>query len=838
MITLAESGHSPAVYAKLREANAHPQYRVTAYRWNPVFTEGATGQGSSTGVVDVAVWNNTWYRLVGTQLERYSASGWNVVATFTDGKTLCCITAAETLTVYAIEQEGIYKRVSTDGVTWSAWTTVCTVALTGHVTHLVAASDQVLYGVFQERTIEAIGLNGQLFYDTLANHLFRLENGVLTWQQMEWHTLPDSLAATTLNGIEYLFMTSDTPGNYVVKSTNGTTSYHLERSQSVLGFRRLPNATLSDAVDIETIDTYTDWRFRRHVTCAVINDQLWVTVLQRDGSKHYADTYYQTYTSRDGLHWSLGKPLNIWATEQACHVRAHQQQIYALTHTRLFTAPATLQYGTPHPDTVLDISDYVSGLSLDAADMTGVNLAIDNADSTFDNHPILNPSSEIALRVEAGYSFAAVSARYGSGRYGQSWYGNQTTAYQALGWFEVDQFQQQRTLPERVVQITARDRLSWVNDKVKARNPKDYRGFLYGVDTYQGYLNSAYGDLRHTATQTGDWTTDGSGLRVTTQATEGIAFSTFAYEQWNGEHQAQFTMQDTNTNQVGVTSGVLLNGQVYQGAFLQSNPLYPAAGTRYEWKGFLQPRGTGTYRFTFVLRGQMTCVVNGQTLIAQTGPTHYNVPSTQWKERPLHASLYLEPAGVIPFTITYVANSPHVDGNVFAMSWTPPTLTGLTPIVFNNETMSYHLRYDTDLWCYAALDVNAPRYAGLVFRATSAHHLWMAVYDVGTDKVLLYKRMPKKTTRVTSGVTEIVDDHDDTLMASSVTLGWRAQMTRQRHLRVRYRYQRVQVFTDNTLLIDYRLPPLTAITPDANGLVSLEHYPAERGYVGFVGRGP
>ena len=513
-----------------------PIFRVKAYRWNPEFVvQDASGSNSSG--FDAIIFQDTPYRLNTEGVERLVADEWETVA----GYTACpgqiieappSLASDGVLSVFVRTNLGISVNTY-DGTDWSGWSVVVTDSSVAFIA--AVAGTQVHY----------------LLYDSVhRNYRFYTVkfdgSWTITASSIYWGFQITSFAAKRINGVDVLVFTSETPGVISNKVVNAQV---IKQYLPAMGVCVITHkyGTWSDHLYADYLDQWASSRYRISVRLSIIEDTLWLTTYSSEsdnGGVGVPITGYRAYSSKDGRHWSRGDHFPVpFSSNQGIVLILNNQTLYCVTNGHLYASPATLRF-TSNPDssTILDITDRVDSLSITRQDMQQISMTLENPDGLTDG-TFLDGSCVVAMTIETGFWDAE----------------NDEAVYVQQGIFEIDTIEDVMDDPDRMLQISARDRMSWISSKSQSEQFHYWQPQVNVGDEYVDTTNTDYGGMGHTAPVLGSWKTIGNTLILINSNERGQAWTTFLDDgTWNGSIQCYFKLaQLTN----GEYAGLLFRSQ-------------------------------------------------------------------------------------------------------------------------------------------------------------------------------------------------------------------------------------------------------------------------------------
>lgn len=511
-ITQSESGLTEQDYSELEAARLDGTYQLIAHQYDLDFSLLAEGSGNASGSFDAALWNDTLYRLVGTILEYYDGNSWEEVSGFSavsGAQATGGILVAEddALTVFQVSGTGANQtvyRTTYDG-SWDSWSQlnatefeiVATAAGRSDRCHIAVASGSDRY------------------------ELIAIDNGALVRQDLHWPFPVESMSAAALGDRDVICMTTMMPGMIQTRVVNMTVVKKVIPAGGVVAFT-FQNSSYSDHLEVDIVDEWQPWRYRRHVKLSQIDDTLYALAYASDGTRLQQVYGYRLYSTKDGIHWSRGEFISLASPTPygAKLLRDDSGTAYVLQAVKGYSAPSTLMVGLSAASMQLDITDHVLSASANFAGMLQLGLELSGQwDGT-----ILDGTHTVALVLKEGYGEHLVQTAI----------------------LEVDSYNQIKALQDNsytdVLRLTARDRLSWMVDKSQSEQFQYRDPQAVGADDYTDNTQSGYGGLAHTATWEGSWRTAANELILWSNNAEAQAASTHKIDLWNFDVQVSFNL--------------------------------------------------------------------------------------------------------------------------------------------------------------------------------------------------------------------------------------------------------------------------------------------------------
>lgn len=530
MRTQDTTGLSADIYDKFSSAITGGRFRAVAHRFSPLYTTIAYDTASEDDnhdaiaigdyIVQVLPNSSTvrqWDGLVWTSHSYTPPTGAN--------KSVSLAVDGSTLYLFQGGSGGIYRCSSTDyGETFGAWTQI--VAASNPIIS-AAAHDEVHYYTPASGNLRRLYAASGPSWTPVASHIYLTRK-------------PHSFSAVRGADRTIIVVSTGVPGRTTARFINNAVSKIIVRSEGLLSFT-WRNGQWSNHAEVDIVDDAKDWRSRRGARISYINGTFYLLAQASDGpDKNQYIQSYRMYTTKDGIYWSRGaiqRSLGVDHIDRSGKLVLLGDYIYTVKRTRLFRSLSTLMFGHSPASAQIDLSDRILGYSATISETRQSKLVIDNSDGVLDG-TFLNPTSAAFVAIAVVYQWG-----YDLGRDGDQ--------YIQVSVEEVDTVSDPGSPTQQVYEITSRDRMAWLTDQSQAEQPKYWESQLIGGDQFVDTTTSKYGGLRHTETVTGDWKTSPGNnyLYLATSDKEGIAFSTFDTDLWNGHAQVSFTLSKLANNE-------------------------------------------------------------------------------------------------------------------------------------------------------------------------------------------------------------------------------------------------------------------------------------------------
>ena len=479
-------------------------FEAIAYQWNPQFSVEIFA-GSTAHDFDVIEWDGDLYRATSSGVEVYTSGAWAAVSGYAAASgqltTVPPSLVADTaLNIFVATSTGISHRTY-NGSSWSSWSEIATQA---DVRFLAATSATRVH---------------YLHYNTTTfNSQFRVLNYSGSWSLTQsdiyWGYPIQSFAAKRVGVRDILAFVAQVPGvnKSEVVGTQVTKTVLPAGGVFVIPYQY---ATWGDHITIDKVDNWSATRSRSNVTMTIINGMLNLTCW----SVEDAAVGLRLYQSQDGMYWSRGELFPLpQATFWGAALIEHDDLLFAVTDDVYFTAPITIWFGSAHTDTVQDITDLIQSWSIQRSDMQQLSMVLEF--DTGQAGTLIYRLNTFAVRFSTGFGEDLIP----------------------IGWFEVDTIEPTNELPLRSVRMVARDRLAWLSSRSQSEQFKNWEPQAIGVDNYKDSTGTGYGGMTHTFPFVGSYKTIDDELALKTSNAEGIAASTYHYDEWNGSVASGFTL--------------------------------------------------------------------------------------------------------------------------------------------------------------------------------------------------------------------------------------------------------------------------------------------------------
>lgn len=544
-ITEADSGLSSSDYTLLAASRLHAAYQVLAYQWDLDLSVTGSVSGTTGVNFDAAVLDDQVIRLINNTPQVWQTSSWALLGSLSaapsQDNTIAGSLVVDGVNAYVFVVSGSGSAQTVYRATWngSSWSSPAQQNAT--------TFDIVAMAATGPNRCHIVVSSGSDRYELLC-----IDNGVLKRQSLYWPFPVESLSVTALDATtDVVALTTMLPGATKIRTLGTTINKEIVPSGGVVVFRYTDGA-YSDHIEVERVDEWQPWRYRKYVRASTIDGTVYLTVYTSDGTKLGSFRDYRLYSSKDGRFWSRGELLGFdVATPGGLKLLSVGDQVWGVQYNRQWASPRTLRYGVPHSSLVLDLTSRVLRPSLQFSGLLQGAFELDNTNDYWAD-TFLNGEHTVALVFKEGYHPAIGEPRI--------------LVQTAL--LEVDSFEVQTGVQDgqyrSVLVLTARDHLAWMSDKTQSeqflsRNPQ-----IVGSDDYVDDTTTGYGGLAHTATWQGSFRTDAGKLVLWSNNEEAQAASTFDIDAWNFDISVGFHLSQVTNDEY---AGFLFHAQDYDHLF-------------------------------------------------------------------------------------------------------------------------------------------------------------------------------------------------------------------------------------------------------------------------------
>lgn len=508
-ITQAESGLSTDQYNILSTMIEDGIFDIFLYQWLPDLVTGTTGV-TGYNMFDAVQHDDTIYRVTPWTMKTLTETidDFDAPSGVTTGIPPSMISDTD-LYIFFATATGI--SLSTyDGVTFSSWNEIVTDST---IAYLSATSSDTVHFITYDSASQNYNFQVAVFDGSWT----------VTESNVFWGYHITSFSAERSGNRDTLLFTTDAPGVISTNVVGTVVDKKVIPAGGLFGIT-YKYSSWSDHYEVDRVDQWSTFRYRSRVNVSHIDDTLWMTCYSSEGTIDNPITGYRIYNSKDGRHWSRGElfPLSD-TTSEGLIVLAVDDMLYALTYYQIYSAKRTLWFDSPHEDTIFRLTPYITTIDVSRQDIQQINVTVDNKDDWMLNS-IADGFHSLALKLQTGF----VS---GTG-----------TVMVDTGIFEVDTIEPSQDKPKTLISITARDRFSWMTDKSQSEQFLNWNPQSVGIDDYVDSTGTGYGGLTHTATVKGSYKAFNGSLQLDTSNEEGIAFSTWLYDDWNGSIEFMFEL--------------------------------------------------------------------------------------------------------------------------------------------------------------------------------------------------------------------------------------------------------------------------------------------------------
>lgn len=350
-----------------------------------------------------------------------------------------------------------------------------------------------------------------------------------------------------VNETDWYFTTSaETPGPVsVVSEHDGIGKYFLAQGGIVGWWYK--NGQLSEHVEIDVLDKVSDWRYRQFPRINRFNNgKFYLTAYSSDGTEVLPFQAYRLYTSEDGKFWSAGNVINVpeGTPTNGLFLAEFGDYVYAFTRDAVYRSDKTILFGEPAPSTRVVLTDYVQDLEINQDGVLSVNFAVNNETGQFDDHAVLNTNNVVYFRTHIGFWVDD-----GAGGMKKLLVPVATTIMDTA----VVDHGDGPPHPQYMFQVSSRDPLLRMTDLTTSETAHYWKSQILGLDTFEESIDSYYGGLSHTATQSGSHQTISGELQSihSSLTEEVVSFSTYSAEIWNGVISVKFKLAEAG-NRAGI----------------------------------------------------------------------------------------------------------------------------------------------------------------------------------------------------------------------------------------------------------------------------------------------
>lgn len=546
MITKTESGLTQPQYEKLRDLygllgiGGDVSYQVMLEQYAPEFSlHDTVGGRSSTTCFDAAV-SGTWLVRVAAgsfsdigggaisniAVERLSSEDvgdqiWQTqyvsVSAFDASVPLSLGVTGNAIRVFWYDGTSIRYNESLDnGATWGAEQVVEALA---DVEALAATSTTQLHVRYTTTTKQ--------------NHRLAVIVDDGGWSRTDSHVrwpLPvgnmDAIALNTDTDI--VVMAADLPPILGRQIISTTLAWKIERVCALVYFT-YQNGRWSNHYTFDVVDRFSS-RTRAYPALSSYGNFLFLTYLRTEG-EYNEHTSTVTARSQDGLCWELPAPMSDDMDYKSILLkRGNHLYLLDSVHTqRSFSVAFNEELVSG--ETSEDVSDYVMQISSNIVQTRSTTVVLSNPDD------VLRGAGHLLVDVRA------MRARIWLG-YDDS--GTDITTQVVLA--HLAQVERDRPVPVDHLILTLIDPLSLLG-VISVEGAHEWPSQQIAGDNYHDPLASGYGGLGHTAVQAGGWESINDELRLRSNNTEGVTWSTHVSNMFCGSISTAFRMHYDDKNE-------------------------------------------------------------------------------------------------------------------------------------------------------------------------------------------------------------------------------------------------------------------------------------------------
>lgn len=341
--------------------------------------------------------------------------------------------------------------------------------------------------------------------------------------------------AVAMTDYDLIAMSSEGPPYLGSRAIGTEVTVEVNRTQSIVTFRQA-NGRWSDYDLIDTVDIVKVNRSRDNLRLSYYNNIAFASYLRCGGGDpliHNQDEYPYTYSkaailrSADGISWEYPELIDSLTTPFVVIPRTDYLYLVGIKATK--RSPACTWAGqTP---VSLDITDYVSGYSSDAADIRSSQVQMENPGDVLEG-TLAEPEDRTEVTYKIGY------------------YSGGSPLTVLISTEDVEQWQAPQTVPRRNLGLVSRDVLGRVN-RTRADYAAEWPVMQAGRDAYDDPSGTGYGGLRHTAPYKGSWKASAGILQLISSNNESVAVSTFVTDALNGSAQTGFYLDTASQGEYG-----------------------------------------------------------------------------------------------------------------------------------------------------------------------------------------------------------------------------------------------------------------------------------------------
>jgi hypothetical protein len=545
-ITQSETGLGTTDYNNLLQATADLNIQAVIYRQNPSFDNylgyigGRDVKTPFSAAADSTLLIRAFNESGSIKAEVYSSGSWASAVTIDSGQIDVApkiIKNGSTWEVYYLGTDGkVYKSTSAAGVTWSAGSAYSTVTLTPALVKFMSVALGAIPLVYiaqvdANETMNIVALDATTQYDTgvyWANKVYEMD-------AIHFIAEPDDTSGinSDTNARHCLTLAALLPNSYTYKTVAGLPVKEAQPAGGVISFIiRPPNGSrpiqTSRWYPVQTFDEWDDSLQNRKsakvmATSSLFDgsnshDTLWITSVGFDGDKNldssYAYPVVAYYSSRDGKHWSqdriipLSSGLGISDGDFVKSAVVVQQgtNLYLLSPTALVHSDGCLEFNNTPSSLILDVTHRLVSYSSSAADMRSSSIVLDNADNGLWETFLADPGVySIIVKVGQGSNLVQIAVEE---------IDSIGPVLNTNGGFSEN------------VQISTRDRMAWLVDRVESAHAIQWDNQLSYLDTFSDINGTTDSGLAHTDTVKGVFSTADNKLIGKAKYRENIGFHT------------------------------------------------------------------------------------------------------------------------------------------------------------------------------------------------------------------------------------------------------------------------------------------------------------------------
>lgn len=347
-------------------------------------------------------------------------------------------------------------------------------------------------------------------------------------------------------------VSTDLPISVGVRAQGINVSRIAYLSGGVVAFRQ-QNGRWSDHVAVETFDDQDTYQYRRHVRLSLVGGKLFLLSRGSDGDQHSSHQTYHMYTSRDGEWWSHDFLYQLPDSVYGAKLLFNSPHVFLVGKRSMQIAYSTDFTGEVASGSRTDITTRIGSYTSNMSGVRQSQVMLSNADGWMDSSILANDGVYM-IRPYWGHIVSGSPARV------------------QVSLEELDYIKPETSVPGEHISLVSRDRMAWMLDRVKSPHSVERESQMVGVDDYADQTESGYGGLRHTAIQSGAWRTADNTLKLISNNKEGITFTTWKINIWNGSSQIGFRLaSNSNDEYAGIIFRAFDKDNLWHATYRQSD---------------------------------------------------------------------------------------------------------------------------------------------------------------------------------------------------------------------------------------------------------------------------